>query len=75
MRLKFFGQLAEITGKTELSISPEENTEAVINKMKQQFPKLKEQTFQIAVNRIIAKDNQQLEPDSEIAFLPPFAGG
>ncbi len=75
MRLKFFGQLAELTGKSEYTVADEKDTDTVIQKVKQEFPKLKEQTFQIAVNRIIAKDNQQLEPDSEIAFLPPFAGG
>lgn len=75
MQLKFFGQLAEITGKTELHISPEKDTETVIQKVKEQFPKLKTQTFMIAVNKKIVKQNQLLQPGSEIAFLPPFAGG
>lgn len=75
MRLKFFGQLSEITQKSEMEISFIADTDLLTQKVLTDFPSLKEHTFLIAVNQKIIKQNQQLEDGNEIAFLPPFAGG
>ncbi len=75
MKLFFFGQLAEVTGKSEMEITNISDTETLLKKLEADFPKLKNLKFQISVDRKIGKGNVILENGSEIALLPPFAGG
>ncbi|MEO6902557.1 MAG: MoaD/ThiS family protein [Bacteroidia bacterium] len=75
MQLKFFGKLAEVTGKPTMEITSIADTDSLLNKLLQDFPKLKEYNILIAVDKKIVKQNQQLESHNEVALLPPFAGG
>ncbi len=75
IQLKFFGQLAEITGKEIVEVDGIEDTDSLVKRMLNEFPKLKSCKFQIAVDQKLLKQNQQLKSVSEVAFLPPFAGG
>lgn len=40
-----------------------------------QYPALKNIKFQISVNKLIVKEDQNLQDGDEVALLPPFAGG
>lgn len=75
IRVRLFGSLAELTGKSELNVSDCRDVKTVKEKIITEFPQLKKCEFLISVNKQLVKTNQQLEPGSEIAFLPPFAGG
>ncbi len=75
IQIKFFGQLAEITGKPTIEVDAVNNTDLLIKKMLIDFPKLKDCKFQVSVNHKLLKEKQVLESGSEVAFLPPFAGG
>ncbi len=76
LNVKFFGELAELTGKSEVLLQVDEDT--AIHDLEQFFNKKYDswslQTYLIAVNQDITKDIKLSEGD-EIAFLPPFAGG
>ena len=75
IQLKFFGQLAEITGKDIIEMEDIEDTDSLVKKVLNDFPKFNSCKFQVAVNHKLLKQMQKLESGSEIAFLPPFAGG
>ncbi len=75
IQIKFFGQLAEITGLSSIEVDEINDTDLLIKKMLSDFPKLKDCKFQVAVNHKLLKEKQVLESGSEVAFLPPFAGG
>ncbi len=75
MQLKLYGRVAEITGNAVMEITPVADTDALLKKLLQDFPMLKECNFLIAVDKKIVKQNQLLESQNEVALLPPFAGG
>ena len=75
LTIKYFGLLAEVTSCNEEQI---EFTGTLINElletMYSKYPKLKETDFQIAQNNTITNDDTEIS-STEIALLPPFAGG
>jgi molybdopterin converting factor small subunit len=71
----FFGALTDICGNSALSCEASTVAET-IEKMNSRYPALRQATYVVAVNQKISEDHSlPLEADSEIAFLPPFAGG
>lgn len=74
-RVRLFGSLVEIVGKSELNVSGCSDTQEVKEKLASEFPQLRKCEFLISVDKKLVKNNQKLEPGNEIAFLPPFAGG
>lgn len=75
IKLKLLGQLAEITGTSSIEVDDINNTDSLTKKMLRDFPGLKNFKFRISVNKKLIQKNQELEPGSEVALLPPFAGG
>jgi len=75
INLLAFGIVAEKAGSSRLSISGVTDTEQLLEALFQQHPALRELRFAIAVNRKIVHANTPLQPDSEVALLPPFSGG
>ncbi|MBI4931464.1 MAG: MoaD/ThiS family protein [Bacteroidetes bacterium] len=75
IQINLFGSLAEVVGKTQLNINDVNDTEALKQKMLDDFPKLKNYQFVIAVSKQIIKENQLLNAGDVVALLPPFAGG
>lgn len=75
IKVKFFGQLADITGKTDMEVAEINSTDELTKKVISDFQRLKDLQFQVSVNKKLIQKNQELEPGSEVAFLPPFAGG
>ncbi|MEQ8323307.1 MAG: MoaD/ThiS family protein [Vicingaceae bacterium] len=77
IQVKYFGQLAEIAGKAEETISLESgaNIEWVKNMLLQKYS-LQKAFFRIALNSKISEDeNLEITDGDELAFFPPFAGG
>ena len=75
MHIRFFGQVADLTGVTDLTVDHVPNTEKLLENILKQFPVLEHCTFKLAVNRQIIDRECNLTPTFEVAFLPPFAGG
>ncbi len=75
MKIIFFGQLAEVTGKSEMELNDVADTDALLKKLVTDFPKLKDLKILVSVDRKITKENVKLQNGSEVALLPPFAGG
>lgn len=77
LKLIYFGKIAEITGLSEEDLTYSENL--TITDLKQQlvnnYPQLANENYQIAVDKTVVVPNFVLTKDSEIAVLPPFAGG
>lgn len=75
IQLKFFGPLAEITEKTTIEVSEINDTDLLVKKILNDFPKLSNCKFMISVNRKLISENKKLESGNEVAFLSPFSGG
>ncbi len=75
LTIKYFGLIAEITKRNEEQF---EFSGTLINEFLDtvylKYPKLKETHFQVAQNNeIVSKET--IITQTEIALLPPFAGG
>ncbi len=75
IKIKYFGQLTEIIGKTEDEISTKsENIIDLKKDLMKLHPVLKEYTIQIAQNNKIIGEKDILN-SSQIDIFPPFSGG
>ncbi|MES2587469.1 MAG: MoaD/ThiS family protein [Bacteroidota bacterium] len=75
MKVLFFGELAEIVGKSSQEFNGFLDSDSLKTKLLSEFPKFSTIPFQIAVNQNLITENVALSDSDEIAFLPPFAGG
>ncbi|WP_353717582.1 MoaD/ThiS family protein [Dyadobacter sp. 676] len=77
VQVKYFGMLAEIAGlsdevwNTAGTLTVGQFRTQVLEK----YPAMRGKKFKIAVNQKISEDFVPIESPSEIALLPPFAGG
>lgn len=70
-----FGQLKDITGKSELTLYDIPDTDTLIQTLQSLYPALTKAKFAIALNKKVISTNTSLEGDTNIALLPPFSGG
>ncbi|MDB2587038.1 MoaD/ThiS family protein [Flavobacteriaceae bacterium] len=76
LHIKYFGQIAEITGKSFEIISVDSiSIETLVKDLTESYPSLRYQEFKVAVDHEIKDWASQITHDAEIALLPPFAGG
>lgn len=75
MKVYLFGKLADDAGKKKLILEPQEQTNDLLRLLEEQVPALEEHDYLLAVNEEVVTDNRKLNPDDEIAVLPPYAGG
>lgn len=75
IKILTFGQIADITGKTEHRISGVKDTDELNNKLAELFPVLYSIKYSIAVNKKVIQANTVLTNDDTVALLPPFSGG
>ncbi|MBW1297674.1 MoaD/ThiS family protein [Aquimarina litoralis] len=79
MKLKvlYFGMIAEAVNckEEEISLQPGSTVEQLSNLLISKYEKLNDLSFNIAVNKEILNQNIPINSNSEIALLPPFAGG
>jgi molybdopterin synthase sulfur carrier subunit len=75
MKILLFGALTDITGKSVIEMEPVNDLETLRRNLFAKFPMLRNYNFLVAVNKEKIGNNIILNPDDEIALLPPFAGG
>lgn len=75
MKLLYFGILSELAGKQTEEITLEGTVKDLRLFLNSTYPSFSSQNFQVAMNQKIVTDQAILEPESEVALLPPFAGG
>jgi len=77
INILYFGMLTEITGQAREVWQEKESM--TVGELKEQilvkYPEMREKKFKMAVNQQIATDSTLILSASEIALLPPFAGG
>ncbi len=73
--IKYFGQIAEITKQNEESMEFSGRlVSELLDILYSKYDALKSKDFQVAQNQELVFDNTEIT-GSEIALLPPFAGG
>ena len=77
LQIYFFGMIAETLKKELLIVENYEGKSLadVEDMLLNNFPVLKDFTYNLALNKKLVSKNTVLEKDNEIAVLPPFAGG
>lgn len=75
IKILFFGQLSEQLGISSLNMDGVNTSDQIIHNLKNQYPILKHQTFQIALDKEIINENTPIKYDQVLALLPPYAGG
>lgn len=76
IQFRYFGQIAEKTGKseefTDLDLSSLSDAQKWLIST---YPDLEKASYKIAVNHSFTSDDTALKDGDELAVLPPFAGG
>ncbi len=76
LTIKYFGMLAEATSITEEQLQTEAcSVSDLLKKLKNQYPKLNDKDFKVAINQELVNNNYRIDNEVEVALLPPFAGG
>jgi len=77
IQVMYYGMLAEITGQSNEIWTADRNLTVgeFRNQIMERYPAMRDKKFKIAVDQKIAQDYITLDQASEIALLPPFAGG
>lgn len=75
IRILCFGSIADITGKSEIEICDAKSTDEAKSQLENKFPKLREVSYVLAVDKKIISHNSPLNDNATIALLPPFSGG
>ena len=77
-KISLFGITKDIVGDniTEIEMGQLSDVQAVLGKLKEIFPKLKEiKSLMVAVNSEYAEGDLLLMEQDEIALIPPVSGG
>lgn len=75
MEIKYFGMLAEITGKDRETLDISGVTVAEVKKqLHRTYPELAQKGYQVAIDQELVTDDNPAT-GKEMALLPPFAGG
>ncbi|MCD6332012.1 MAG: MoaD/ThiS family protein [Bacteroidales bacterium] len=75
VQVRYFGAIAEITGKEQERIPFSGQLNVLLETLKTKYSLLQTADYQVSVNFTIIQDNPILNDGDEIALLPPFAGG
>lgn len=75
INLLAFGQIVDITGKTNWRQQLVLDTEELIEQLHALYPALKEMNYAMALNKKLIHENTRLKENDTVALLPPFSGG
>jgi molybdopterin synthase sulfur carrier subunit len=75
MEIIYFGQIGDIVGNATISTETFSDTDALKASLEEEFPKLREIKYRVAVNKLMVQSNTQLNGTETIALMPPFSGG
>ena len=70
-----FGQMAELTGKSNWVMHDVHDTEQLKQEIESAYPSIKNINYLVAVNKKVARENAGIPADATVALLPPFSGG
>lgn len=70
-----FGSVSDIFPAGLYEIEDESTTAELVKTLSEQYPPLGKMRFVIAVDERIVRKKTKLKDGSEVALLPPFAGG
>lgn len=75
--VKYFGQIAEAIelNNEYIELPNGASYNQFLEVLNSFHPSLQGYVYKVAVNKKIVNGNVLLEPDSEIAILPPYSGG
>jgi len=77
LNILYFGMIAEAVemSNEQLTINNELSINEIESRLIDKYPVLEKLEYQIAVNQKIENKKTLINQNSEIALLPPFAGG
>ena len=75
VKVLFFGVLMSESGKQGIEVKDVRTISELKDKLVKEYPKFSTYQYQVFVNQEQIKGNQLLNPNDEIALIPPFAGG
>lgn len=78
LTVKYFGAVADATQKKEESFrfeNEENSLHSIQSQLEKRYPDIQNITYSFAINQSMAKGNETLKENDELALLPPFAGG
>ncbi len=70
-----FGQLTDLVGLSQLTLSDISTSDELIDRLIQKYPALAHAKYAIALDKKVINQNTQLADNSTVALLPPFSGG
>ena len=70
-----FGQIAEISGKTNWEFEEVKNTKQLAEILSKEFPILKNLQYKFAINQQLIHEHTEFQDNDIVALLPPFSGG
>jgi molybdopterin converting factor small subunit len=70
-----FGQIEEIIGSNQITLTEISDTEVLKNKLSEKFPGIDYIPYTISINKTIIQTKMALKDGDEVALLPPFSGG
>jgi sulfur-carrier protein len=75
VKIMTFGYITEVVGENILYFENAADIISLRAGLEEKFPRLKTLEYKIAVNRELVNGNAMIDSKSEVALLPPFAGG
>ena len=75
LKVIVFGRLVEVLGSRSLDIPAVETVGDLKQYFSKNFVGFDSLTYSVAVNQVIASDEDIIAHGSEVALLPPFSGG
>lgn len=75
IKIKVFGYLAEVLNNSNIVIENIADTKSLRDYISKEFSGAITIKYKIAVDREIVNENVTITSESEVALLPPFAGG
>ena len=70
-----YGQLEDVTGASVITLDNIFDTDMLTQNLFQQYPLLKDKKFLVAIDKQVVTEKTAIDPNAEIALLPPFSGG
>jgi molybdopterin synthase sulfur carrier subunit len=75
VNILIFGQLADIIGTNKLNLRDIADTGTLKVYLQEKYPALSDLPYLIAVDKEVVSVNTIIKDNSEVALLPPYAGG
>jgi len=70
-----FGQITDIIGQNKLDLHDIADTNTLKIYLQKKYPGLSDLPYLIAIDKEVVSVNTILNNNSEVALLPPYAGG